>query len=129
MSCITSFHNICNFLLSFNIYCFHLHIVAHLCIILYSIIIPFSFPFYWYNSFHCICIVYFPFYCILSYCVFHDVTLFKQLSIIILEFYSIQNVLTLSLKYIILPHKSFPLYHSEIHYNQILYYHLLIYIS
>ena len=80
MSCITSFHNILNFLLSFNIYCFHLHIVAHLCIILYSITIPFSFPFVGIILFS-IYIVHFS-YIAYYHIVFHDFTLFKQLSII-----------------------------------------------
>ena len=126
MSCITSFCNIHNFLLSFNIYCFHLHIVAYLCTILYSQIIPFSFPFIGIILFS-IFIIHFS-YIVYYHIVFHDFTLFKQLNIINFEFYLIQNVLTLSLEYVILPHKSFPLYHSEIHYNQILYWYLLIYI-
>ena len=38
MSCIISFHNICNFILSFNMYYFHLYVDYNLYIILH---IPF----------------------------------------------------------------------------------------
>ena len=100
MSCITSFHSIHNFLLSYNIYCFHFGIVDHLCIKLYSIIIPFSFAFI--GIIHFIIYVLSTFLLLRNYhIVLHDFNFFNQLSII---FYFIQNMLTLSLEYDILPH-------------------------